>query len=300
MPSRVRQPAAWLPSLPGGCVKGGHGVGCPRPCQPGYEGLTWSIGQTFTGGHTASWPGRTDLLALAVQVSAVGHPVDLGLEPCRHQGHLADPKLRPAEVGASLAEPEGLWPGGQGLPGQPRGTRLRGQPRAPWVVVAEHVQPTRAWEACAGWRPPHTRPHTGPTRCALHNLPCPHAPDRVPQACTRRVRWVDAHRPRSATHTSPSGTLGCPGCTKVRSWVRRGAMTCDRSTPVPAWNRLRRGATGTPPRGPLACNPLADGRDTQDHGITSWRLGVCLPNHPGNDGYIPPALSSTFALLSFT
>ena len=59
------------------------------------------------------------------------------------------------------------------------------------------------------------------------------------------------HRPRSATSTSPGCKLGCTACTWARSWVRRGATTSFRSTPVPAWNSPRRSRHGKAAPRPL-------------------------------------------------
>jgi hypothetical protein len=39
------------------------------------------------------------------QFREVGHPVDRGIAPRRHEGHVAGPEARRAEVVAPLAEP---------------------------------------------------------------------------------------------------------------------------------------------------------------------------------------------------
>jgi hypothetical protein len=71
-------------------------------------------------------------------------------------------------------------------------------------------------------------------------------------AWTRRARWAEEHKPRLATSTSPGCQLGWTACTRARSWVRRGATTSFRSTPVPAWNSPRSRATGKPHPGRCA------------------------------------------------
>jgi hypothetical protein len=58
MRSLALQPGELLTSLPGGFVNGLHGGGFPLPCHSSYEGLTCSLGQTFTGWITASLSGR--------------------------------------------------------------------------------------------------------------------------------------------------------------------------------------------------------------------------------------------------
>ena len=58
MRSLALQPGELLTSLPGGFVNGLHGVGFPLPCHSSYEGLTCSLGRTFTGWITASLSGR--------------------------------------------------------------------------------------------------------------------------------------------------------------------------------------------------------------------------------------------------
>jgi hypothetical protein len=60
MRSLALQPGELLTSLPGGFVNGLHGVGFPLPCHSSYEGLTLSLGRTFTGWNTASLSGRAD------------------------------------------------------------------------------------------------------------------------------------------------------------------------------------------------------------------------------------------------
>src|SRR5215510_15088948 len=60
MRSLALQPGELLTSLPGGFVNGLHGVGFPLPCHSSYEGLTCSLGRTFTGWITASLTGHAN------------------------------------------------------------------------------------------------------------------------------------------------------------------------------------------------------------------------------------------------
>ena len=61
MRSLALQPGELLTSLSEGFVNGLHGVGFPLPCHSSDEGLTCSLGRTFTGWITASLSGRAHL-----------------------------------------------------------------------------------------------------------------------------------------------------------------------------------------------------------------------------------------------
>jgi len=61
MRSLARPPGELLTSLPGGFVNGLHGVGFPLPCHSSDDGLTCSLGRTFTGWIIASLSGRAHI-----------------------------------------------------------------------------------------------------------------------------------------------------------------------------------------------------------------------------------------------
>jgi hypothetical protein len=69
MRSLARQPGEWLTSRCEGFVNGLHGGGVPLPCHARDEGLTCSLGRTFTGWTTASLSGRAHRPV---------HPVEVG------------------------------------------------------------------------------------------------------------------------------------------------------------------------------------------------------------------------------
>jgi hypothetical protein len=126
-----------------------------------------TMGSSF---HTPGtvWPCHTSICIVVVscaravstgqrwrdQRSQVRHTGDLRVEARGDQRHLPGPEARRADAIRPLLEPQGLGQGGQGLADEPRGTGRRCQPRDELIMDAERVPPSRAREACDGWRPP--------------------------------------------------------------------------------------------------------------------------------------------------
>jgi hypothetical protein len=187
-----------------------------------------------------------DLPTLAVPFGEVGPTVDVRVEARGHQRELAGAEAWAADVVAHVSEHQGLGQGRSGLPGEPCGTGRRLQPRHQLVIAAERFEPAGPWHAVDGRCPPPTRPDQGPTGVTSTICRAPTRSTACTPAWTRRPRWASAHRPRSATSTASGCQLGWTTGTRARSWVSRGATTSLRSTPVPAWNRPSRRATGTP------------------------------------------------------
>jgi hypothetical protein len=120
-----------------------------------------------------------NLPALAVELGEVGHTVELCVEECGHEGDLAGPKPRRADMVAHLSEYSRIWQCRLGLPGKPRGTGRRFQPHDQSVMDASRCEPAGSWHAFAGRRPPYTRPDKGPTRGDIHHLARTNAQHRM-------------------------------------------------------------------------------------------------------------------------
>jgi hypothetical protein len=104
-------------------------------------------------------------------------------------------------------------------------------------------------------------------------------------AWTSRATWAYEHRPRSATSTSPACKAGWTACTCARSWVRRGATTSLRSTPLPAWNNANSRATGNPHPGRCSvgwpnacCNAGTSGMEHPEPSTTKVRCPCHRPS----------------------
>jgi hypothetical protein len=203
------------------------------------------------GGLQRRASGR-DLPASAGPLGKVGHRVDLCSTQRRHQGHWAGAEPRRPEVVPHLPEPERLWEGRDGLPGEPGWPGLRCQPRHQWVVNASGFEPPGPWEALDGRRPPHTRPDNRPARGDIHELSRAAAEPSVPA-----------------------------------SWAEPGKMGL--STQAPLGHEYIPWLEGRMPRRPLSQVVGQEGRAHQRQ--EQARAGREQPEEPG-DGKPPPGRGS--------
>ena len=110
-------------------------------------------------------------------------------------------------------------------------------------------------------------------------------------AWTRRATGADAHRPRSATRTSPGCTLGWTAGIRASACVKSGATARVRSTPVPAWTTPTSRATGTPHPGrgsvgwpKAACNAGVAGMEQPEPSTSTGRGPGHRPSSATWDG----------------
>ena len=154
------------------------------------------------------WPCHTALGRVGLRGARAGSTCQRrrsprGREPRGDRGDGPGPDAWRAEAGAHLSGASSLWQGRQGLPGAPRGRGLRVHPAHPWGLGPERWEPAQSWAAFDRQRPPHTRPDTGPPRCARPQLPCPHTPHGVPAG-------LDAQGERSIRPHAPIGHAHLP------------------------------------------------------------------------------------------
>jgi hypothetical protein len=98
MRSLARRPGELRTPLPGGFVHGLHGGGCPLPCHASDEGLTSSLGRTFTGWTTASLTGRANGPAFMRRAAPRQRRIGLGCQPGGHHA-VGRPRPRQRRVG---------------------------------------------------------------------------------------------------------------------------------------------------------------------------------------------------------